>query len=54
MIKSITTKEFNNLTKENFTERLKQASLTSKKDMTDFIKKKEFNGKLRKINHKVT
>ena len=37
--KYITTPEFNKLTSENFTARLKQANLASKSDITSFVKK---------------
>ena len=37
--KYITNQEFNKLTSENFTARLKQANLTSKNDIADFVKK---------------
>ena len=36
--KYITTPEFNKLTAENFTARLKQANLTTKSDNADFLK----------------
>ena len=36
--KYITVPEFNNLTKENFAERLEQANLASKNDIAEFIK----------------
>ena len=36
--KYITTQEFNKLTSENFTARLKQADLASKSDIANFIK----------------
>ena len=37
--KYITTQEFNKLTTENFSERLKQANLASKNDISYFVKK---------------
>ena len=37
--KCITTPEFNKLTAENFTARLKQANLASKNDIANFVKK---------------
>ena len=37
--KYITTPEFDNLTAENFTARLKQAQLATKDDIDDFVKK---------------
>ena len=36
--KYITTQEFNNLTSESFTARLKQANLASKNDISNFVK----------------
>ena len=38
----ITTPEFNNLTAENFTARLKQANLATKDDISDFLKETDF------------
>ena len=35
----ITTQEFNKLTSENFTAKLKQENLASKNDITNFVKK---------------
>ena len=52
--KYITTPEFNKLTVENFTARLKQANLASKGDITDFAKKTDFDDKLKNLNKKVT
>ena len=40
--KYITTEEYNKLTSENFTARLKQANLTSKSDIANFVKKDRF------------
>ena len=37
--KYITTQEFNKLTSENFTPKLKQANLASKNDIANFLKK---------------
>ena len=37
--KYIITQEFNKLTSENFTARLKQANLASKNDIANFVKK---------------
>ena len=42
------------LTNENFAERLKQENLASKNGIADFMKNTNFEGKLRKINSKVT
>ena len=43
--KYITTQEFNKLTSENFTARLKQANLGSKNDIANFVKKTDFENK---------
>ena len=40
--KCVATQEFDKLTSENFTTKLKQAHLGSKNDFTDFIKKTDF------------
>ena len=45
--KCITTQEFNKLTAENFTARLKQANIVAKVDIADFIEKADFDDKLR-------
>ena len=45
----ITTKEFNRLTSENFTARLKQEKLASNNDIANFVKKINFNEKLKII-----
>ena len=47
--KYITTPEFNKLTAENLTAILKQANLANKGDITDFVKKADFNDKLKKL-----
>ena len=39
----MTTKEFNNLTKGNFAERLKQTKLATKGDIVDFVKETYFD-----------
>ena len=51
--KYIMNREFNKLTAENFTARLKQANLATKGDIADFVKKTDFDDKLKKINKKV-
>ena len=38
----------------NFTERLAWAKLATKADIVDFVKKTDFDDKLKKINKKVT
>ena len=47
--KNISTQEFNRLTSENFTARLKQANLARKNDIANFVKKTSFNEKLKSI-----
>ena len=44
-----TTQESNNLTSENFTARLAQANLTSKRDIVKFFKKTDFDDKLKNV-----
>ena len=45
----ITTSEFK-LTLENFASRLAQARLVSKNDIANFVKKTDFDNKLKKVN----
>ena len=52
--KYVTTQELNKLTGDNFTDRLKQAYLVSKNYIANFIKKTNFNNKLKSFNKKVT
>ena len=52
--KCITTQEFNKLTSDYFTARLAQANLASKKDIANFVKKTDFDDKLKNLNKKVT
>ena len=52
--KYITTLEFNRLTVENFTATLRQANLATKGDFADFVKKRDFNKKIKNLNKKVT
>ena len=52
--KYITTPEFNKLTGENFAARVAQASLASKSDIANFVKKAGFDDKLKNLNKKVT
>ena len=47
--KYITTQEFNKSTSENFAARLKQANISTKADMDDFVEKTDFNDKLKKL-----
>ena len=46
--KYITTQEFNKLTAEDFTARLAQPNLASKNDIANFVKKTDFDNKLKK------
>ena len=52
-IKSITTLEFNKLTTENFTARIKQANLATKRNIAGFVKKTDFDDKLKNQNKKL-
>ena len=52
--KYITTPEFNELSAENFTARIKQANLPSKGDIADFLKKIDFDDKVNTLNKKIT
>ena len=49
-----TTPEFNKLTKDSFTVRLKQANLATKGDIAAFVKKTDFDDKLKNLSKKVT
>ena len=51
--KYITTPEFNKLTAENIAARLKQANLATKGDISDFVKKADFDDKLKNLNKMV-
>ena len=44
----------NKLTSENFAARLAQVNLTSKNDIVAFVKKRDFDDKLKNLNKKVT
>ena len=52
--KYITTPEFKTLIAENFTTRLKQVNLETKRCIADFVKKTDFNDQLKKLNKKIT
>ena len=52
--KYITNLEFIKLTAENFPARLAQANLASKSDIANFVKKTDFDDKLKNVNKKVT
>ena len=47
--KYFTTQEFNRLTSEKFTARLKRANLASKNDIANFVKKTGFHEKLKNL-----
>ena len=47
--KYITTQEFSKLTSESFTARLKQATLKSKSDIVKFVKKTDFDNKIKDV-----
>ena len=51
--KYITTPEFNKLTAENFAARLAQANLAYKNDIANFVKKTDFDDKLKNLNKKL-
>ena len=52
--KYITTPEFNKLTAENLAARFEQANLECKNDIANYIKKTDFDDKLKKLNKKIT
>ena len=52
--KHITAQEFNKLTSEYFTVRLAQANLASKNNIANFVKKTDFDDKLKDLNKNVT
>ena len=52
--KYITNLEFIKLTAENFPARLALANLASKSDIANFVKKTDFDDKLKNVNKKVT
>ena len=52
--KHITTQEFNKLTSENFGARLVQSNLAIKNDIANFVKKTDFDDKLKNLNKKIT
>ena len=52
--KNTATQKFNKLTTGNFPARLAQKNLASKNDFADFIKKRDFDDKLKKLNKNVT
>ena len=49
-ISSITTLEFNKLTAENFTARFAQANLASKNNIANFVKRANFDNKLKNVS----
>ena len=51
--KYLTTLEFNKLTAETFAARLAQANLASNSDIATFVKKTDFDNKLKNLNKKL-
>ena len=51
--KYITTPEYNKFTTENFTAMLKQASVATKGDIADFVKKTDFDDNLKNLDIKL-
>ena len=51
--KYITTPEFNMLTAEIFAARLAKANLVSKSDIANFVRKRDFDDKLKHLNKNV-
>ena len=54
IVKHITIPKVNKLTAENFASRLAQANLAGKNDIVNFLKKTDFDDKLKHLNKKVT
>ena len=52
--KHTTTEEFNNFIANKFEAKLKQVNLATKAEISDFIKMKDFDDKLKNINRKFT
>ena len=52
--KHITTHKFNKLTADNFAARLAQAKSATKDDIADFVKKTDFNNKIKRLMKKIT
>ena len=50
----MTTPEFNKLTAQNFAARLAQANLWSKNNITNFVKKPQFDNKLKNVHENIT
>ena len=42
------------MTAENFTAKLKQTNLATKGDIDDFVKRRDFDDKLKSLNKKIT
>ena len=51
--KYVTTQKFNELRRDDFAAKLKQAKLATKDDIADFIKRTNFDEKLKKITKKI-
>ena len=54
VVKILLHKEFNKLPADNFAARLKIANLENKNDITNFVRKKNFDEELKSYNKKVT
>ena len=52
--KYINTQDFNKLTSESFNARLAKSDLASKRDIANFVKKTDFDDKLKNMNKNVT
>ena len=52
--KYVTTREFTKSTSDNFTARLAQENLASKNNIADFVKKADFDDKVKNLNKKIT
>ena len=52
--KYITTQEFNELTLENLTARVAQATLANKSDIANFVRKTDFDDKVKRLYKNVT
>ena len=52
--KYITTQKFNKTISENFAARLAQANLVSKSDIAAFVKKTDFDDRLKSLDKKFT
>ena len=51
--KIVTTHKFNKLTADNFAARLEQEKSATKDDIADFVKKTDFNNKIKRLMQKL-